>query len=92
MTLLNGYELLQRATELVIVGAPTDAATEALRRAVYAKSLPNKIVRRLAPGTPLPVSHPAAGKGLVGGRPALYVCRDMSCQAPIVDPAALSVQ
>ena len=54
MTLLNGYELLQSATELVIVGEPDDPATEALRRAVYGKSLPNKIVRRLAPDTPLP--------------------------------------
>jgi uncharacterized protein len=91
MTLLNGYELLQRATELVIVGAPADSATEALRRAVYAKSLPNKIVRRLAPDTPLPASHPAAGKGLVDGRPVLYICRDMSCQAPIVDSSAVDL-
>jgi len=91
MTLLNGYELLQRAAELVIVGTPDDDATEALRRAVYAKSLPNKIVRRLAPDAPLPASHPAAGKGLVGGRPALYVCRDMSCQAPIVDSSAVDL-
>ena len=91
MTLLNGYELLQSATELVIVGDPDDPATEALRRAVYDKSLPNKIVRRLAPGTPLPPSHPAAGKGLVGGKPALYVCRNMTCEAPITDPAQLVV-
>ncbi len=86
MTLLNGYETLQNASELVIVGDPALPATEALRRAVYAKSLPNKIVRRVAPDTALPSAHPAAGKGLVGGRPALYVCRDMSCQAPVVDP------
>jgi uncharacterized protein len=92
MTLLNGYELLQRATELVIVGAPTDPATEVLRRAVYAKSLPNKIVRRLAPDTTLPAIHPAAGKGLVEGKPALYVCRNMTCEPPVTDPAALSVQ
>jgi uncharacterized protein len=87
MTLLNGYELLQSATELVIVGEVEDPATEALRQAVYGKSLPNKIVRRLAPGTPLLPSHPAAGKGLVGGKPALYVCRNMTCEAPITDPA-----
>jgi uncharacterized protein YyaL (SSP411 family) len=86
MTLLNGYETLQNATELVIVGDPAQPATEALRRAVYANSLPNKVVRRLTPGTTLPANHPAAGKGLADGRPALYVCRDMSCQAPIVDP------
>jgi uncharacterized protein len=84
--------LLQRATELVIVGAPTDPATEVLRRAVYAKSLPNKIVRRLAPDTTLPAIHPAAGKGLVEGKPALYVCRNMTCEPPVTDPAALSVQ
>ena len=90
MTLLNGYELLQSATELVIVGEPDDPATEALRRAVYDRSLPNKIVRRLAPDIPLPPHHPAAGKGLVGGKPALYVCHDMTCRAPIVDPAEVA--
>jgi len=86
MTLLNGYETLQGATEVVIVGAPDDPATEALRRAVYARSLPNKIVRRLAPDAVLPAAHPAAGKGLVGGKPALYVCKNMTCGAPVTSP------
>ena len=90
MTLLNGYELLQSATELVIVGELDDPATEALRRAVYDRSLPNKIVRRLSPDIPLPPHHPAAGKGLVGGKPALYVCHNMTCRAPIVDPAEVA--
>ena len=85
MTLLNGYETLQSATELVIVGDLASPDTEALRRAVYLQSLPNKIVRRLAPDAALPTHHPAAGKGLVGGKPALYVCHGMSCRAPIVD-------
>jgi uncharacterized protein YyaL (SSP411 family) len=87
MTLLNGYDLLQQATELVIVGDPAAPATEALRRAVYAKSLPNKIVRRLKPDSPLPASHPASGKGSVDGKPALYVCRNMSCEPPVTDPS-----
>jgi uncharacterized protein YyaL (SSP411 family) len=91
MTLLNGYELLQSATELVIVGEAGDPATEALRRAVYDRSLPNKIVRRLPPDTPLPARHPAVGKGLVDGKPALYVCRNMACHAPIVDPAEVAI-
>jgi len=90
MTLLNNYELLQAATELVIVGDPAQPETEALRRAVYDKSLPNKIVRRLAPTASLPADHPAEGKGLVDGKPALYVCKDMSCRAPIVDPARVA--
>jgi uncharacterized protein YyaL (SSP411 family) len=91
MTLLNGYELLQSAIELVIVGDPADPATEALRRAVYRRSLPNKIVRRLAPDASLPEGHPARGKGLVGGKPALYVCRNMACEAPVTDPGSLAL-
>jgi uncharacterized protein YyaL (SSP411 family) len=85
MTLLNNYELLQRAMELVIVGDPASAETEALRLAIYGQSLPNKVVRRLAPQTSLPAHHPASGKGLVDGKPALYVCHGMSCRPPIVD-------
>jgi uncharacterized protein YyaL (SSP411 family) len=91
MSLLNGYDLLENAVELVIVGDPAQPATEALRRAVYGKSLPNKIVRRLQPDVELPAAHPAAGKGLVGGKPALYVCRNMSCEAPITEPEAFSL-
>ena len=89
MTLLNGYETLQNAAEFVIVGGYDDPATKALRRAVYTRSLANKIVRRLAPNIALPGGHPAAGKGLVGGKPALYVCRNMACEAPVTDPEAL---
>ena len=88
MTLLNNYELLQagdraghrrrlRATrEPKRCGAPSTT-----------RSLPNKIVRRLAPTAHRcrrTIRRP--GKGLVDGKPALYVCRDMTCQPPIVDP------
>jgi uncharacterized protein YyaL (SSP411 family) len=91
MTLLNNYELLQSATELVIVGDPADAGTEGLRRAVHARSLPNKVVRLVSPQASLPADHPAAGKGLVDGKPALYVCRNMTCQPPITDPLAFDL-
>jgi uncharacterized protein len=91
MTLLNGYETLQSVTELVIVGDPADPATAALRRAVHGRSLPNKVVRQVSPGAQLPADHPAAGKGMVDGKPALYVCRDMMCQAPITDPGQVEL-
>jgi uncharacterized protein len=91
MSLLNGYETVQSAVELVIVGDSFSPQTEALRRAVYTRSLPDKIVRRLAPAAMLPPEHPAHGKGLVGGRPALYVCRNLSCEPPVTEPAALAL-
>ena len=86
MTLLNGYETLQGATELGDRGRPGSRPIP--KRYVeqsIVQSLPNKIVRRLAPDAALPTHHPAAGKGLVGGKPALYVCHGMSCRAPIID-------
>ena len=46
---------------------------------------------RLAPGAALPADHPAAGKGLVDGRPALYVCRDMACRPPVTDAASFDL-
>ena len=90
MMLLNNYELLQGATELVIVGEPANPATEGLLRAVYDKSLPNKILRRLSPNVSLPPHHPATGKGLVAGQPALYICQNMNCRLPITEEAQLA--
>ena len=53
-------------------------------------SLPNRVFLRVADGAALPPGHPAAGKGLVEGRPAAYLCREMSCLPPITEPAALA--
>jgi uncharacterized protein YyaL (SSP411 family) len=60
-----------------------------LRAAAYAVSLPNRIVLTVPPGTSLPPSHPAYGKGLVGGAAAAYVCDGPVCSLPITDPASL---
>jgi uncharacterized protein YyaL (SSP411 family) len=47
------------------------------------------VVLRVAPGEALPQGHPAHGKGLVGGRPAAYVCDGPVCSLPITEPKAL---
>lgn len=88
-SLLNGNELLQSAQQIVIVGDPSDAAAAALRDVVRRVSLPNRVLTLLAPDQTLADGHPAAGKGLVDGKPAAYVCANMTCSPPITDAAAL---
>jgi uncharacterized protein YyaL (SSP411 family) len=68
--------------ELAIVGgADTDLARAALRGFD-----PNAVVA-FGPGEDVPLLE---GKGLVGGRPAVYVCERFACQAPITDAAELA--
>jgi len=91
-SLLNGAELLQSAFQVVLVGMPGDPATEALADVLRRSSLPNLILMRKAPGTPLPPAHPAAGKDPVAGKASVYVCRGMTCSPPITDPADLEAE
>jgi uncharacterized protein YyaL (SSP411 family) len=88
-TLINAADFLQNATQIVLVGRAGDATLEELARQVYARSLPNRLVMRIAPEEQLPQGHPAYGKGLVQGKPAAYICRGQTCSLPITEPAAL---
>jgi uncharacterized protein len=89
-TLLNNADLLAEPLQIVLVGERGDPAFDALRHAVYGVSLPNRMVLTLPPGATLPTGHPAFGKGLVGGRPAAYVCNGPVCSLPLGEPQALS--
>ncbi|MBP2293880.1 thioredoxin domain-containing protein [Azospirillum rugosum] len=89
-TFLNAVELLQNGVQVVIVGDPQGADTRALRRAVLDQSLPNRILSLVPPGTDLPASHPAHGKGMQGGVAAAYVCTGMTCSPPVTKPDALA--
>jgi len=88
-TFLNAVELLQNALQVVIVGEPEADDTKALRRAVLNRSLPNRILSVLAPGTDLPASHPAHGKGMQNGAATAYVCMGMTCSPPVTSADAL---
>jgi uncharacterized protein YyaL (SSP411 family) len=88
-TLINSFDFLQNAVQIVLAGKPGDAALERLARAVYDRSVPNRLVIRMAGEARLPEGHPAAGKGPVGGKPAAYVCRGQTCSLPITEPEAL---
>jgi hypothetical protein len=82
--------LLEGPVELALVGTPGEPGYEALRTAVGRRYLPNRIVAHHDPaGDDAPDLPLLAGKGLVSGKAALYVCRDFACQTPATDPAAL---
>ncbi len=86
VTVLNGYELLERGLQVVIVGARGEDATENLLAGLKHVSLPNLIVDVVAPGATLPDMHPAYGKttdkGAGEGTATAYVCRGPSCSLP----------
>jgi hypothetical protein len=88
-TLLNNAELLDKPLQIVVVGEDNDPAWQALGRAVYRVSLPNRVVLTLPPDRALPADHPASGKGLVAGKPAAYVCDGPVCSLPLPDPESL---
>jgi uncharacterized protein len=88
-TLLNNAELLAKPLQIVVIGDAATPTFEALCRAVYGVSLPNRVVLALSPETSLPTSHPATGKGLVDGKPAAYVCEGPVCSLPVTDAETL---
>jgi uncharacterized protein len=67
--------------EIAVIGPP-DAP---VARAALAGFEPNTVVA-FGPGEEVPL---LAGKGLVDGKPAVYVCERFACRAPLTDPAQL---
>jgi uncharacterized protein YyaL (SSP411 family) len=88
-TLLNNVALAAKPVQIVLAGTPGEPGFAALRQAVEEVSLPDRILLSVPPGEDLPASHPAHGKGLVGGKPAAYVCEGPVCSPPLTDPRQL---
>jgi hypothetical protein len=88
-TMLNSNDFLENALQIVVVGPPDEEATRALIRAVRAQSLPNRLLQVIAPDAQLPERHPASGKGMVGSKPAAYVCKGQTCGLPVTHPKGL---
>ncbi len=73
--------------EVAVVGDPADPAAQALRQAALRSTAPGSVLAAGPEGS----SHPLlAGRPLVGGRPAAYVCRLFTCDAPVTEPGALA--
>jgi uncharacterized protein len=68
--------------ELAIVG-PVEAP---VARAALEPFQPNTVVA-IGPSADIPL---LAGKTLIDGKPAVYVCERFACQAPVTEPAGLS--
>ncbi|WTO35399.1 thioredoxin domain-containing protein [Streptomyces achromogenes] len=80
--------LLDGPREVAVVGpGPDDERTAALHRTALLGAAPGAVV---ACGTPDGDEFPLlAGRTLVDGAPAAYVCRGFVCDLPVTDPEAL---
>jgi uncharacterized protein YyaL (SSP411 family) len=80
--MLSALDLhLSTPRELAILG-PVDSP---VARAALRRFDPNAVIA-VGPADGVPL---LAGKGLVDGRPAVYVCERFACGAPVTDPEAL---
>ncbi|MBW2523133.1 MAG: DUF255 domain-containing protein [Deltaproteobacteria bacterium] len=84
--------LLEGPVEAVLVGEPDDAALHGLCRELGRHYLPNRIIVHPVVGQPpLPLAAGLLeGRGPVDGKAAAYLCRQLSCQAPVSDPSELA--
>jgi uncharacterized protein YyaL (SSP411 family) len=85
-------EALQRVVrpplEVAVVGAPgpeRDALVDVLRTRV----LPASVQVTAAPGVGAELTPLLAGRAVVDGQPAAYVCERFACRLPVTDPEAL---
>jgi uncharacterized protein YyaL (SSP411 family) len=69
--------------------AGNGSAARGLVQEVFTTYLPRRVVAGWPEaGTAAPIAL-LAGRELVGGQPAAYLCRDFACDLPVTDPAAL---
>ncbi|MEU6506944.1 thioredoxin domain-containing protein [Streptomyces sp. NPDC046942] len=80
--------LLDGPKEIAVVGtSPADKETTALHRTALLGTAPGAVV---AVGAPESDEFPLlSGRSLVAGQPAVYVCRNFTCDAPTTDPERL---
>ena len=78
--------------EIALVGNINQVETQKLLKVIYRSFLPNKVIAILEPdhmqkNQDLPLLK---GKKLIKGKPAVYICQDYFCKAPITDPEELA--
>jgi uncharacterized protein YyaL (SSP411 family) len=88
-TLLLAATLLDEAVQVVIVGDAGTPGFADMLQVAAASAVPGKVLRPMAPTASLPPDHPAAGKTLLEGHAAAYVCVGQTCEPPLTDVDAL---
>jgi hypothetical protein len=81
-------QLVAPSREVAIAGAADDAATRWLLREVWQRRDPYRVLAWGAGGS-VPL---LAGRSLINGRPAAYVCEGFVCRVPTTDPGELAAQ
>ena len=81
--------LLSGPAEIAVVGPPADPRTAQLQAAALRAPSPGAVLA-VGDGTGESAVPLLVGRGLVGGAPAAYVCRNFTCRAPVTDPAELA--
>jgi uncharacterized protein YyaL (SSP411 family) len=84
--------------EIAVVGNPADARTQALLREVHRPFVPTRVVTGTDPDNapeaasmgPVSTTPLLVGRGLVGDRPAAYICRDFVCGTPVTEPGEVA--
>jgi len=91
-TLLNASAYAERkeVPEIAIVGKREAPGTRALLAAARARYVPARAIAWFDPAAGPSTLPLLAGKTLVSGKPAAYVCRNYACDAPVGDPAELA--
>jgi uncharacterized protein YyaL (SSP411 family) len=87
---LNGFECFATGMQMVVVGKPGNTATRELVRAIWGKSLPDRLLIQVESTDELPANHPAFGKPMENGQPTVYLCQRNGCSTPITSAVALS--
>jgi uncharacterized protein YyaL (SSP411 family) len=87
---LNGFECFATGLQMVVVGKRNDARTQELLRAIWGKSMPNRLLVAVENTEELPANHPVFGKPMENGMPTVYLCQRNNCSEAYTSAVALS--
>jgi uncharacterized protein YyaL (SSP411 family) len=87
--------MLSGPAEIAVVGPLSDPATAALHAMAFRAAPPGAVIALGRPGNGQDAGQAIpllVGRGLVGGAPAAYVCRDFACRLPVTTPEQLGAE